>query len=531
MAPSMAAALRAPTQHSNVLFVLFTILMFFVLDVVCLIVYDRQTLLDIGSAISHRKPDFTFLNADPLFTNTQAEPFVWAARPRKRRRKRGNRAGVLIRVRRCANRPLLPTILLANVQSLDNKLCELKARISFQRETRDCCIICLTETWMSAEIPDSAIEPTGFSVHRADRAKDLSGKTRGGGVCFMINKSWCDQRNVHSIKSFCSPDLEFLMLLCRPFWLPREFTAVIITAAYIPPQADTDRALKELYGIISEQETAHPEATFIVTRDFNKASLKSVAPKYHQHISFNTRGDRVLDHCYSPFRDGYKSLPRPPFGKSDHSSILLLPAYRQKLKQEAPTLRKIQCWSDQSDSTLQDRFDHTDWEMFRSASDDDIELYADSVMCFIRTCVDEVIPTRTVRIYPNQKPWINSNVRAALNVRTSAFNSGNAEEHKQASYALRKTIKTAKRQYRSKIEGQFNTTNSRSMWQGINIITVFKGNKNSAMNTAASLPDELNNFYARFEGNNTALAERALTAEALEVSSISVSVADVTRSF
>ncbi len=48
-----------------------------------------------------------------------------------------------------------------------------------------------TETWMSAEIPDSAIEPVVFAVHRADKVKDLSGKRRGGGVCFMINTSWC----------------------------------------------------------------------------------------------------------------------------------------------------------------------------------------------------------------------------------------------------------------------------------------------------------------------------------------------------
>ncbi|XP_051533961.1 uncharacterized protein LOC127429144 [Myxocyprinus asiaticus] len=322
----------------------------------------------------------------------------------------------------------------------------------------------------------------GFSVHRADRVKDLSGKSRGGGVCFMINKCWCDQRNVHSIKSFCSPDLEFLMLLCRPFWLPREFTAVITRAVYILLQADTDWALKELYGSISEQETTHPEAVFIVTRNFNKANFKSIALKYYQHISFNTRGDRVLDHCYSPYRDGYKSLPRPPFGKSDHSSILLLPAYRQKLKQEAPALRTIQCWSDQSDSMLLDCFDHADLEMFWSASDDDIEVYTDTITCFIRKCIDDVVPTKTIQIYPNQKPWINSNVRAALNARTSAFNSRNAEENKQASYALRKTIRAAKHQYRDKIEGQFNITDSRSMWHGINIITDFKGNKNSAVN-------------------------------------------------
>ncbi len=65
---------------------------------------------------------------------------------RRRRRKGGKRAGVLVRLRRRAFRHPLPTILLANVQSLDNKLCELWARISYQRETRDCCVICLKET-------------------------------------------------------------------------------------------------------------------------------------------------------------------------------------------------------------------------------------------------------------------------------------------------------------------------------------------------------------------------------------------------
>ncbi len=118
-------------------------------------------------------------------------------------------------------------------------------------------------------VPDSAIELTGFSVHRSDRTKELTGKSRGGGICFFINNSWCDERNLHSIKSFCSPDLEFHMLLCRPFWLPKEFTVIIITAVYIPPQANTDQALKELYGNISEQETAYPNAVFIVTGDFN----------------------------------------------------------------------------------------------------------------------------------------------------------------------------------------------------------------------------------------------------------------------
>ncbi len=196
MAPRMAVVLRAPGKLCSFSYVLFVLLLFYVLDVVSITVYDRDTLLNIGSTVAQRKPDFEFLNAGGLFTDTASEPFVWVAKSRRRRRRR-KRASVLVRLRRRAFRPPLPTILLANVQSLDNKLCELRTRISYQRETRDCCVICLTETWMSAMLPDSAIELTGFSVHHSDRTKELTGKSRGGGVCFYINNSWCNERNIH----------------------------------------------------------------------------------------------------------------------------------------------------------------------------------------------------------------------------------------------------------------------------------------------------------------------------------------------
>ncbi len=190
------------------------------------------------------------------------------------------------------------------------------------------------------------------------------------------------------------------MFQCRPFWLPREFTAIIITAVYIPPQANTDQALKEMYGNVREQETAHPDVAFVVTGDFNKANFRTILTTNTSNSSPSTRV-RALDHCYSPFRDAYKSLPRPPFGKSDHSSAMLLPAYRQKLKQEAPA--PIQCWLDQSDTTLQVWFDHVDWDMFRAASVDDIEAYSDTVTCFIRKCVEDIVLTKNDPHLPQPK--------------------------------------------------------------------------------------------------------------------------------
>ncbi|KAI3376990.1 hypothetical protein L3Q82_000040 [Scortum barcoo] len=83
---------------------------------------------------------------------------------RRRRRKRGSRAGVLVRLRKRENRPPLPSILLANVQSLDNKLDELRSRMAFQRDIKNCNVLVFTETWLDPSIPDSAIVPEGLSI-------------------------------------------------------------------------------------------------------------------------------------------------------------------------------------------------------------------------------------------------------------------------------------------------------------------------------------------------------------------------------
>jgi hypothetical protein len=112
----------------------------------------------------------------------------------------------------------------------------------------------------------------------------------------------------------------------------RWLSLVIVTAVYIPPQADTTTALKELHWTLNH----HPEAAFIVSGDFNKANLRTRLPKFYLHIDSRTHAGNTLDHCYFNFRGAYKALPRHPFDKSDPNSILLLLSYKQKLKQDVP---------------------------------------------------------------------------------------------------------------------------------------------------------------------------------------------------
>ena len=169
--------------------------------------------------------------------------------------------------------------------------------MAFQRDIKNFNVMVFTKTWLNSTISDSAIVSDGFSIFHQDRTVN-SGKSKGGGVCFMVNNNWC--LDVAIISPDCSPHLEHLMIGCRPSHLPREFSSVVLNAVYVPPHADNNTALEELYGVIDRTETSRPEAAFIVAGDFNTANMKKVLSKYYQHISCPTRGGNILDHVYSP---------------------------------------------------------------------------------------------------------------------------------------------------------------------------------------------------------------------------------------
>ena len=92
----------------------------------------------------------------------------------------------------------LPSILLANVRTLENKVDYLKLDLSTNRETRDCYALILTETWLKSSIPDEAISMEGLTTFQLDRSCALSSKTRGGGVCIYSYNSWCNNAKVVS---------------------------------------------------------------------------------------------------------------------------------------------------------------------------------------------------------------------------------------------------------------------------------------------------------------------------------------------
>ena len=367
-----------------------------------------------------------------------------------------------------------------------------------------------TETWLHSDVPDNAIELAGRYTLRADRTADDSGKTRGGGLCIYVNKAWCT--NTVIVGRHCSANLEFLMVKCRPFYLPREFTSTIITAVYIPPDANAKLALNELHAAISKQQTAHPEAAFIVAGDFNPCKLKTVLPKFHQHVSCHTRGDKTLDHVYTNIDGAYTATPLPHLGQSDHLSLFLTPKYSPLINRVKPSVRTIKVWPTGADSLLQDRFQHTDWSMFASqaacGSHTDIDIYTSSVLTYINTTIDSVTSEKQITTYPNQKPWMNKEVRILLKARNTAFRSDDAQAYSKSRANLKRGIKKAKYCYKLKVEEHFSNSDPRRMWQGIQAISDYKPSNSTPTVTDVSFLNELNDFYARFNSDSKETATK-----------------------
>ena len=205
---------------------------------------------------------------------------------------------------------------------------------------------------------------------------------------------------------------------------------------------------------------------------------------------------------YTNIPGAYKAYSSPELGtetKSEHMSVVLIPAYQPRICRSKPQIKTVQTWTEEDSSALQDCFEDTAWDLFE---DPDIEEYTSTVLSYINFCTDNVCTKKQIKIFPNQKPWFTNGVRVLPRARDTAFRSGDREAYSRARAALKRGIKNAKEQYNKRIEDNFRDNNSRTMWQGIRNLTDYKQTPGTPPLTDPTLPDQLNAFFARFENNN-----------------------------
>ncbi|KAI3363675.1 hypothetical protein L3Q82_001300 [Scortum barcoo] len=176
--------------------------------------------------------------------------------------------------------------------------------------------------------------------------------------------------------------------------------------------------------MISLQMNNNPEAAVIVAGDFNHiVKLKAVFPKFHRYINFpTTRDNNTLDQVYCNILQHTRMLQLHTWACRTDISVNLIPAYKPLTGRTRPTTRTVQVWTEEASSALQDCFECTDWEVFKEGTD--LDGYMSLVLSYLKFCTDAVLPMKTIKVFPNQKPWLDSTVKPLLKACDAAYRSG-----------------------------------------------------------------------------------------------------------
>ncbi|PIK39885.1 hypothetical protein BSL78_23277 [Apostichopus japonicus] len=372
-----------------------------------------------------------------------------------KKRKRGKPGGVKRRIRRQKCKPFLPTIIMGNVQSLSNKIDELCANVNYLNEFRNASLMSFTETWLTEHHNDAHVSVNGFKLMRGDRTTD-SGKEKGGGVCLYVNENWCHPNHATIKHHSCSTNVEILTVSLRPYYLPREFSHVIVCTVYVPHRSAAKLAALELCDVIHELETASPT-----------------------HYS-SSMGISII---VASGKDAYNSIQLPALGNADHNLINLLPKYRPIVQRQKPSTVTVQQWNEDSLEHLRAELDATDWNAFIDAAGD----------------LDEL--TETIKVDPNNKPWITKRVKDVINRKKGLFGKGDHEGLKKIRSKLKRIIREERAAYKDKVEGHFTGGNMKRVWEGVRLMSGYNNKPKSCLlpRVDEDYANELNCFYNRFD--------------------------------
>ncbi|KAI4898658.1 hypothetical protein NFI96_029389 [Prochilodus magdalenae] len=235
---------------------------------------------------------------------------------------------------------------------------------------------------------------------------------------------------------------------------------------------------------------------------FTESWLNQNVPDSHVHLNGFTsvRADRVYHQTAA-----YNSKALPPLGRPDHNLVVLTPQYKPLVQRQPASTRSVRKWSPEAVESLQGCFEATQWDVL-SGPIYNQDTDGGYIMCHRLhqlLCGLCLKPSKTIRCFANNKPWVTSNLKHLLNQKKRAFKTGDKEELKRVQTELRIRIKEAKEEYRTKLETKLENNNTRDVWRGLKDITGFNLSSSGAITDGSyERVNELNQFFLRFDNDS-----------------------------
>ena len=159
---------------------------------------------------------------------------------------------------------------------------------------------------------------------------------------------------------------------------------------------------------------------------------------------------------YVNVNNAFASRIRPPITNSDHNVVYLIPRNKSKFKSSKPVVREIRDWSFEAKEKLKACFDLADWSLFYNpCSLDETAMVTNDHIHF---CVQSVIPSKIINIYPNNKKFESKDMKNKIIIKKRAFENKDALSCKHLERELKNKLREAKVAHQHKMEETFRET-------------------------------------------------------------------------
>ena len=251
--------------------------------------------------------------------------------------------------------------------------------------------------------------------------------------------------------------------------LPRGFSCLVIGVVYHPPSADDNAMITYLLNCLSYIESTFSNAAVMIVGDFNRLDISQLTTGYNlkQLVKFHTRGERTLDLVLTNLGNYYQCpLQCPPFGLSDHCTIVVKPAFRLKNSTEKK-LVQVRDLRASSKAALGRYISFIDWSVLDVF--DSCQSKLEFFTGIIKSGLDIIMPLKTVKIHSQDVPWMTAHLKDLMNRRQKAYTQGNRilfQFYRNRVNRERKTCRA--KYYQSKMKG-CKDTNPRLWWSECNV--------------------------------------------------------------
>lgn len=104
------------------------------------------------------------------------------------------------------------------------------------------------------------------------------------GIALVASNRWYNPRHVTMKDCLCNSDIELLASSLCSYYLPREFKYTIVITTYILPSAAPDVACDIINSVTANLQNQLPNASIIVTGNFNHGFLSTTLPSFYQFV-------------------------------------------------------------------------------------------------------------------------------------------------------------------------------------------------------------------------------------------------------